>query len=154
MSKKIIELLLEHENELVAFYSLCFAKYPEYTDDWKFLIGEEKRHAQIIEKLIEKIDNKTIYLQENRFKERPVKISLDYIRDSERRIETGEVNLLGALSIAYSIEDSFIEKSYYEIFAGSSENLNRFLKQLHEETIKHRERMKSMLEKERKKSGF
>jgi rubrerythrin len=148
---KIFELLLKHENELVAFYSLCLASYPEYNDEWKLLIDEEKRHAQIIEKLIEKVDNQTVYLQENRFKERPVEISLEYIRDSGRRIEAGEINLLSVLSIAYSIEDSYIEKSYYEIFTGPSENLNRFLKQLHEETINHRELIKKMLERERKK---
>ncbi|MGM0688868.1 MAG: ferritin family protein [Bacillota bacterium] len=150
MSKEIMDLLLKHERAISKLYSMCAEQFPELSSFWDQLADEEKKHAAVLEKLLEKVDDHTLYLNDARFKIRPLEISLEYAEEVTGQVEKGNVNLIRALSIAHSIEDSLFESRYFEIFKGESAFLNQHLKQLQDEAADHRDRVKVMLDKARR----
>ena len=150
MSKELVKLLMSYERAISKLYSMCAEQFPQLSSFWNQLSDEEIRHAAILEKLLEKVDDHTLYINDARFKIRPLEISLEYAEEVTGQVEKGYVNLISALSIAHSIESSLFESNYFEIFKGESAILNQHLKQLQDETANHRERVKVMLEKARR----
>lgn len=149
MSEQIVKLLISYERTIAKLYSVCASKYPEHASFWNTLSQEEENHARIIEKLYQQIDGHTVFLENNRFKVRPLEISIEYSEEVIERAEQGMLTLLEALSISHSIETSVIESYYHTLFGGKSSNLNLYLNKLHEESKDHRNRLKDLLEKER-----
>ncbi|MCK5811368.1 MAG: hypothetical protein KAG94_00580 [Clostridiales bacterium] len=147
MSVKIIELLIEYEMTISKLYDVCAKNFPELEFFFRELSNEEIIHASIIKGVSDKIDNKTIFLNEKRFHPRPVEISIEYAQNITKRIAEGDLDLIGALSLAYDIESSVIESQYYQVFAGKSAEFNRYLKQVRDESSGHRKRIRDMKQK-------
>ncbi|MBW6464421.1 MAG: hypothetical protein K0B84_09610 [Firmicutes bacterium] len=150
MSEQILMLLIKYENTLADLYSVCASTFPIHAHFWNNLSKEEEKHAQIIERLCHSINGSTVYLEKDRFKVRPVEISIEYAEELILRAKQGNLSLLEALSISNSIETSVIETYYYTIFGGKSSNLNSYFKQLKDESKVHRDKLQELLEKERK----
>ena len=153
MSKRIVELLVEHERAIAKLYTSCAQMFPEYRSFWEQLAGEEVRHASIIETVLKKVDDKTLFIDESRFKMRPLQISLEYVEEVTGRVDRGELTQVSALSIATAIEKSIFEENYFEIFKGDSVKLNQFLKKLQDETAVHEKRLEKMLAKVRREKN-
>ena len=145
VSSQVVSLLLQYEETLATLYAGCAALFPEFKAFFDELSAEEMNHAEAIKDLMAKVDGKTVFLDDNQYKVRPLEISLEYIQDVNRRIAAGELSLLSALSSAYHIEVSAIESDYYTIFKGDSAYLNSYLSQLQEESEDHRDRILRML---------
>ncbi len=154
MSKKVVDLLLDYEKSLEKLYLTCAKQFPEHEAFWKKLSGEESRHAEIVKLLLENVDGKKLFLNESRFKISPLKSSLDYVEQVTGQVEAGKANLLKALSIADSIENSILEARYYEMFEANSSLLEQYLKQLRDETASHRNSIKKLLEQVRRESNL
>ena len=154
MSKRIVELLLEHERAIAKLYTSCAKMFPKYRAFWEQLAGEEVRHANIIETVLQKVDDKTLFMDESRFKMRPLQISLEYVEEVTGRVDRGEVTLVSALSIANAIEKSIFEGNYFEIFKGDSVKFNQFLKKLQDETAAHEKKLEKMLAKVRREKNI
>lgn len=154
MSQKAVDLLLDYEKSLEKLYLTCAKKFPEHEAFWKKLSGEENRHAEIIKTLLEKVDGKSLVLNENRFKVSPLKSSLDYVEQVTGQVEAGKANLLKALAIADSIENSILEARYYEMFEANDPRLVQYLKQLRDETAGHRNRLRNKLAQVRRDSNL
>ena len=69
---------------------------------------------------------------------------INYLRDETAR--AGERTLLNAFSIAAYIEDSLMERHYFEIAQGDSEELKRTLNNLAGATQSHVKHVKDTLE--------
>ena len=154
MTIQAVDLLMEYENTISKLYMECANQFPEHVLFWKKLSSEEDRHASTIKKLLQKVDDQTVFLEETRFKIRPLEISIEYAEEVAGKVKKGALSLIEALSIAYSIESSLLETDYYELFAGDSVSLNHYLKKLQEESADHRNRLKDKLEKVRQDSNL
>ena len=146
MSSQVVSLLLQYEETLAKLYAGCGDLFPEFKAFFDKLSAEEMDHAKAITDLITKVDGKTVFLDDNQYKVRPLEISLEYVHDVNRRIDAGELSILSALSSAYHIEVSVIESDYYKIFKGDSAYLNSYLSQLQEASKGHRDRILRMLD--------
>jgi len=149
MSRRSIMLMMEYENALAELYNLFSLTFEELSSFWQSLSKEEINHANMISGLLVKVDDENLFLNENRFKEEPLEVSLDYVSEIMERTRKGELTIINALAIASSIENSIIEAKYLELFTGESAQMGNILSQLREETIKHRTRITEMLEKVR-----
>lgn len=145
MTVEVVNLLIHYEKTVARFYSACAKKYPEEVQFWSKLSTEEEKHARILEKVNEKVDNSNIFLNDTRFKIQPIKTSIEYAEEVTLKVERGELTLLSALSIADAIEMTIIESAYYNIFEGESVKLNKFLKQVQNESVAHRNRVREKL---------
>lgn len=149
MSAEVVDLLMKYEITIGQFYAACAEKFPVQAPFWNRLADEEKKHALEIKTLCRKVDSKTIFLEEARFKIRPLEISIEYVEKTTERVKGGLLNLIEALSIAHSIETSILESNYFELFAGDSVSLNHHLKKIKEESNDHQKRVKEMLDQTR-----
>lgn len=130
MSFEIAKKLIECELAISKLYSACAEHFPELSDFWNNLVLEEIKHANTIEELLGQIDGRTLKLNKNRFNIRPLEISIEHVKNVIGRLEVGELDLIGVLSLALEIEQSVIESKYYEIFEGGSCDYSDRLKQV------------------------
>lgn len=154
MSIELVNLLIHYEKTLARFYSACAKKFPEEVQFWSKLSGEEERHALILEKVNEKVDNSNIFLNDTRLKIQPLRKSIEYAEEVTLKVERGELNLLSALSIADAIETSIIESAYYKIFEGKSIKFSNFLEQVQNESVAHRSKVREKLISVRRESNL
>lgn len=150
MSKSIILKLKKHEEKLSELYGIYADLFPSYKEFWEELSYAEENHAIIIQDLLERVDNKAIFINSARFKERPLEISLEYIQEMIDKALNTKITLLGALSIANTMESAIIDSKFFEIFSGNSASLNKYLQKIHQETKEHRASIKKMQEIARK----
>lgn len=145
MSGKLVSLLMEHEKSVAHLYTIYAELFPEYRSFWDNLVREEERHIQIVADLFEKVDNQTIFLNEARFKERPLELSLNYIKEVTEKASMGNITMINALSVARDIEGAFIDSKFYEIFAGDSVWFKHYMSRLEQETRAHRQSVHDLL---------
>ena len=137
MSLEIAKKLIECELTISKLYSTCAEHFPELSDFWNGLAQEEIRHADTIEELLSQVDGSMLKLNKKRFNIRPLEISVEHTKNVIGRIELGELDLIGVLSLALDIEQSVIESKYYEVFEGGSRDYSDRLKQVRNESRGH-----------------
>ncbi len=147
MSLEIAKKLIECELTISKLYSTCAEYFPEQSSFWNGLVQEEIGHANTIEELLGQVDGRILKLNKNRFNIRPLEISIEHTKNVIGRIEIGELDLIGVLSLALDIEQSVIESKYYEIFEGGSREYSDRLKQVRNESRGHAARIRDMKQK-------
>ena len=78
MSVQIVDLLMKYEKTISKLYAECAKRFPEHSSFWNKLSSEEDRHASTINMLLQKVDDQTIFLEDTRFKVRPLDVSIEY----------------------------------------------------------------------------
>lgn len=142
--------LEEHETKLSELYALYADLFPDYREFWEELSRAEENHALIIQEIMKKVDGETIFLNKDRFRERPLQISLDYIQEMHDKALQGKSTLINALSTANTMESAIIDGKFFEVFQGNSPWLKKYVRTLQEETREHQQMIKQMLLKVRK----
>lgn len=147
MSFEIAEKLIENELLISKLYSTCADKFPKMSDFWNGLAQEEIKHADTIKELLEQVDGRALKLNKKRFNIRPLEISMEHIKNVVGRLEIGELDLIGILSLAQDLEQSVLESKYYEIFEGSSREYSDKLKSVRNESRGHAMKIRVMKQK-------
>lgn len=147
MSLEIAKKLIENELTIAKMYGVCAVQFPELGDFWRSLVQEEIGHAETIKELMGQVDGRQLKFNNRRFNIRPLEISIEHAEDIINRIEFGDVDLIGALSLALDIEQSVIESRYYEIFDGRSREFSDRLKTVRNESRGHARKIRDMKEK-------
>ena len=142
---RVIELLSKNEETISQLYTAYAEKFPDYRDLWSDLAGQEKEHSRWIDDLCSKIKNGGIYCNAARFNSEAVKSSIKYINEQLNIAKTTDISLRNALGIALDLENSLIEKKYFEVFEGDSAELKQTLLNLAEATNRHRIKIKQAL---------
>lgn len=151
VTEDVLELMKSYELILKDLYDLFALKIPKENEFWKKLAEEENKHAYWLEVLGMNMQKQNITLNgDNRFNIPLIKISLGHIQEALEDFSKGELSFFDALSFASDVENSMIEKKFFEVFYGQSEEFDRVMKLLREETIKHGKRIEERLEAERK----
>ncbi|KKQ77273.1 MAG: hypothetical protein US98_C0008G0010 [Parcubacteria group bacterium GW2011_GWC1_38_6] len=152
--ENIISLLANHEMALSDLYELYCDKSSEYRLFWLDISREEIIHARWIYQLEESIRKGFVHFNEERFKAELIQSNIDFIKKEMEKAQKEDISDMGALAMAYYLEDALLEKKFFEIFEGDSVEFKNVLKNLARATEEHRERIKETLKKERKKHGF
>ena len=149
----IIETLAESEETIGRLYQAYASRFPEYNELWMGLADQEKNHAAWIRNLGEKVHAGQVFLQADRFKVPAIRT---FINHTEKEIETTKnpaLKSINALSVAFYIEDSLIERKYFEVFESDSTELKKLLQDLAEATKTHATKIKTEWDKERQRTG-
>ena len=135
------ELLATHEEAIGGLYQAYAKLFPDHESFWFGLAGEEAEHARWIRDLTAKAKAGSAHLDEKRFRTEAIKTSLDYIRNLTAQASSGNIELTDALSTALDIEKALIERKYFEILRGDSEEVKRTLEALTRSTKAHIEKV-------------
>jgi rubrerythrin len=136
----LLDLLAEHELALERLYEVYAEKLPAWSRFWLELATEESEHEQMIRSLKDKLEQGSISCRPGRFSVEALKNSLDYLRGELARARALPIELSEALSTARDVEDALIERHFFDVFDGDSEELAKTLRVLAARTSAHRSR--------------
>jgi rubrerythrin len=149
----VIALLAENEETLGRLYLSFAIRFAEFKDLWNGLAGEEKNHAKWILNLGEKVRNKQVFMKTDRFKAAAVRTFINHTEEEIVKANKPDYQSINALSVAYYIEESLIERKYFEVFESDSVELKQLLLNLAEATKKHAQTIRTAWDKERQRAG-
>ncbi len=149
--EKIIELLAELEQEIAILYRICAGVYESRTDIWNTMADEEFQHAECVRELMEFAKGKKAIFDEKMTKTYTVNTVIDKIKDMQNRVESGEYSLIKMLSLSYDLEQSIIERRFYEYFVTNDQTVKLIIKKLKEDTFDHMSRIRKVWEEEKAK---
>ena len=150
--ENILNLLIEHEEEIGKLYAVFAEKFQDYNQFWLELSKQEENHALWIEKLSEMIKKGEVFFDQKRFNLEAIRNSLAELQKDIIENKHSDIPLIKALSVAYYYETALIERKFFEVFETDSAELKHTLISLSEETIKHQKQIKEALDKEKVKN--
>lgn len=143
----ILELLAGNEETIGRLYTRYSQRFHEMADFWNELADDERNHAVWIRSLKEKTENRESYVKPERFKPAAIKTFVDHTEKEISEASTQGYQLINALSVAFFIEDSLIEKKYFDVISTDSVELKNLLQKLDSATRKHAQRIKEARDK-------
>ena len=149
--EKIIELLGQLELDMSNLYNLFAEKFPKYKELWLMLSQQENIHAEHIKKLHSFVQDNRIIFDEKMTKTYTVKKVLEVIKDVHTKAESNKLTLLNALSMGRDLEESLIEKKFFDYFMGTDPESKALINKIKEDTLEHHSKLKSAWEEERKR---
>lgn len=147
-NEDVLELMRSYELLLKDLYALFAQKIPQEKEFWLKLSEEENKHAYWLEVLEMNIEKRGASLNgDDRFNLPLIKSSIKHVKEALDDFEKVELSFFDALIFAKDIENSMIEKKFFEVFYGIDDDFDRVMKLLKEETKKHSERIEEKLSK-------
>ncbi|MHB0937734.1 MAG: ferritin family protein [Armatimonadota bacterium] len=120
------ELLAQCEAKLGELYQAYAGLFPEEAAFWEKLAKDERAHANWIASLLPRVRSGTISFREDRLGSPAFILFYDYL--VQRLAETrNRISLLGALVVAMDIENTLVEKSFYNVFTSADPESARIL---------------------------
>ena len=147
----LITKLAKNEQTISQLYQAYAEKFPDYQKFWANLSSEEIEHSNWISDLNSKVNQGLISFSEERFKIEAIETFLKYLQQRLADIKEEKISLINALSIALDIENSLIERKFFEVFESDSEGLKYTLLSLAAATEFHRTKIKKILDEIRNK---
>lgn len=145
----IVEQLAKNEDKLSELYALYGEKFTFMKKFWDELTEDELGHGKWVRTLEKKIEEGTVQFAENRFNK-------DMLEDFYKSIQlqifeaNKDISLVEALKNAVKIEQTMIEKKFFEVFKGDSIDLEILLLALRYSTENH---LKNVVERYRQEAG-
>lgn len=146
----ITEKLGSNEELIAKLYCEYATAFPELKAFWDSLAADEVIHASWLRSLGSMTHTKEIFIDEKRFNTAAIQSYMDYLDKEIARIKNQGIPLIEALSITFYIEESLIEKRFFEVFLTDSVKVKNTLDKLNNETKAHRNKTKEILEKYKK----
>lgn len=146
----ILQLLCQLELDVSNLYKLFAEKFPKYKDLWNTLSQEEIEHADRVKILYDLAKENKVIFDEKLTKTYIVKKVLDFIKDTHAKTVAGQLNIINALSISRDLEQSIIEKEFYNYFAGKDSETRMLINSIKKDTLDHQALVRNAWEEERK----
>jgi len=144
MELSLIQKLIEYEEALSQLYAACAQRFPRHQDLWSRLSSDEHSHGEVLRVLYGKCQRKSLGINQRRFSPQALGTALAYVRTLITQMREGKISYPKALSLARDVESSVIEKRFYEVFSGESEELAKVFRALEMETREHRDRLAAL----------
>ena len=147
--KELLILLEQCELEISNLYKLFAEKFPSHRVLWNGMLEEEINHAAYLKNLFSLADEGKISFDEKTTKTYTVKTVIDDIKTIYQKTQANQYTLLNALSFSLNLEESIIEKKFYDYFFSNDSDITTMINKIKKETFEHRSKIKKSLEKEK-----
>jgi rubrerythrin len=138
----VVRLLAENEELISDLYTAYAKRFPEHADFWSGLAVEERDHARWLRELGSRVEEGSLYVNEDRFRREPIRLFHEYLEGELRR--QAPMPLARALSVALSTEQALIERRFFEVFETDSAELKHILRDLASATEEHVKQVRDM----------
>ncbi len=143
-SKSILDAFEQNELNISELYKIYSEKIPEKKTFWEKISKEEVRHAEEIAKIDKKSENS---FEKNKFHQGIIRNIFDFVKKSVEEAKNMEISHIEALNVALRVEQSFLEKKSFEIFAPNQKTVKEVLEKLNLETEGHIKKLQEELGK-------
>jgi hypothetical protein len=135
----VIELLAKNEEHIKQLYTVYANRFPEHRAFWNEMAFAEFTHATWIRKLANEITKNCIKINPGRFHRAAIETTISYVKNQIANAGSADITPNKAVSIAADIENSMLEKKFFEIYDNDCQELKNTLEYLKLETESHRE---------------
>lgn len=135
--QEILHKLIRQEQLLSELYGIFAEQFPQYSDFWKGLSDEEKRHTMLIQKLADAVGKGQVLFEEGRITITSLNTLILRLEAVLQKAQNGGYSLAAALICAIDYETSLIEKNIFSHFDSQNKKVNAALKTLQAETQDH-----------------
>ena len=132
-----IELLVEHEEAIGRLYKAYGERFPEFKTFWSTLSFEEEDHAKKIRELIAERKLGNVTFDSTTYDAKSVATSMNYVVGQLNRLDTEDVSLVRAFSIALDIEKAIIDGKVFEAFKGHTQKTREIIRDLAKSVTDH-----------------
>jgi len=147
-NEDVLELMQSYELILKDLYALFADKISVEREFWIKLSEEENKHAYWLEVLGMNMQKQNVSLNgDERFNVPLIKSSIQHVEEALNDFRKVELSLFDALTFAKDVENSMIEKKFFEVFYGINDDFDQVMKLLKEETEEHNRRIEEKLVK-------
>lgn len=145
-----LELLENLELDISNLYKLFAQKFPAHKQLWDELSDEEVQHASYIKKLTSFVQQGLVLLDAKTTKTITVKIVSDGIKSTYQQAQDNKLTPINALAYSLSLEDSILEKKFYDYFTTHDQSVAYIINKIKRETNQHYQKVKIALEEAKK----
>ena len=135
--REIIDIMAQYEETIGKLYQTYAQTQPELADLWNTLYSQEMEHRNWLINLADAVGTGKVHFNKDRFKIEPLHLALDYINKELSKAQNMTIPTKDSLNKAFQIEQSMIEKKFFEVFETDSVDLKHVLQNLANETKKH-----------------
>lgn len=128
----------EFERQLARLYAFYEKKFPDFKL-WNFLVEEERKHEAWLKQIIPKIHDGSIYFFLEDLTLQAINQMIKYINEEYEKASSEEIDLMRAVTVALSFEDSALDKKIFDYFDSEFPAVESILENLKEDTKKHRD---------------
>jgi rubrerythrin len=139
----LLSTLQEHELVIGQLYRVYARRFPVYADFWQKLAQEENKHAACLNSLRTQMQDDPDIVIRERFSTDAIEFSIRYIKQLIERAMQTDFNLVNAFSLAMKLEEALLEKKFFEVLTGDTEEVRSVLEFLAEETQHHYQTLSS-----------
>jgi hypothetical protein len=145
---EIIEQMAKNEIKLSELYAQYAHSFATRKDFWNEIAREEVSHGAWISTLKKRVEEGSVKFGSDRFNIDLLNDFYKYIQAEELKVKEG-MPLIGALVASREIEETMLEKKFFEVFHGDAPELEILLLALEYSTKNHREMVIKAWEEER-----
>lgn len=146
---EIIGQMAKNEDKLSELYAKYAHHFPTRKEFWNGIAVEEVSHGAWIRTLGKRVQEGLVSFGTDRFNIDVLNDFHKYVQQQEVRLEEG-IPLVAALVASKEIEETMLEKKFFEVFHGDAPELEILLLALEYSTKNHREIVVKAWEEERK----
>ncbi len=139
---EILGLMAAHESAIAELYEAYAARFADHAPFFRELAAEEKEHARLLVSFADDVQRHVVQVNPGRFSSISILESLDNVR---RRLKDAQdrdgPSLVNALSVCADLENSMIERRYFEVIQGDRAELAQLLETLEADCEAHRDKV-------------
>jgi hypothetical protein len=143
----LLSRMQDHERALAALYQTYSQRFENDALFWSHLAQEEYKHAACLGSLRNQLSEDSDMVIVERFATDAINTSIEYVNGLIDRAGQPEFSLLNALSLALKLEEALIEKGFFEVLSGDSQEIREVLTLLENETQGHSKVLRDALRK-------
>ncbi|HEX9744828.1 MAG TPA: hypothetical protein VGB30_05320 [bacterium] len=143
---KVIEALAKNEDVIGDLYKAYSELIPDYAHYFARMVDEERGHAIWLRRLAGTISNEELVLDKDRFNMDVIERSIAHAQNMEKEAREKGIDAITAASNSAVVENSLLEKKFFEVFEGDSAEVQRILVNLAKASEDHRDHVQQFLE--------
>jgi len=136
-AETLVRAMVQHEEAIASLYQTFADQYPTHRPFWTDLAAEEQMHARWLQRLLKATENGRFQFTPGKLQPTAIALSIRSIQARQQQAESGQLNLIGALSFARDLEKSLIESHFLDPFQGVTEETESILHKLTAATEQH-----------------
>jgi len=145
----MMQMLAANEEAVGRIYEAYANKFPEHEQFWFGLAMEEADHSNWIFELLHKVSKGSASIYEDRFHTEDIQRFQDYLEEQLDIVRQEKISFVDALLTALDIEESLVERRFFHVFEGDSEETRSVLEYLASATENHIKIIKRQLEQQK-----
>ena len=133
----LLKIFSEHERVIAQLYQAYASRFDGCAAFWDSLAREELQHAACLNKLRTLLQANSEIVIVERFSVDAIQFSINYIHTLIERAYQPNFILVNALSLATKLEEALLEKNFFDVLSGDSQEVQETLEFLEKETERH-----------------